>query len=171
CEQINAVLRNVEITRQQFETIQEQSRELDRLQQDFSSPADWLNSGHTEVNQSEIDFLNHGPDAAAEVLRDHGWQSYEISLVIQDSMFIAFDEPKLEPQTNGYRSNGVIPASLPTQSHNGYVLSYPNHAVASIPIPQNRAMQRRQSRRYLGRDIFILTFMAAVALALLFTLL
>ncbi|MEL6334151.1 MAG: hypothetical protein AAFQ76_16345, partial [Cyanobacteria bacterium J06626_26] len=84
---------------------------------------------------------------------------------------IAFDEPKLEPQTNGYRSNGVIPASLPTQSHNGYVLSYPNHAVASIPIPQNRAMQRRQSRRYLGRDIFILTFMAAVALALLFTLL
>ena len=29
CEQINAVLRNAEITRQQFETIQEQSRDLD----------------------------------------------------------------------------------------------------------------------------------------------
>ena len=172
CEQINAVLRNAEITRQQFETIQEQSRDLDRLRQDFGPPSDWLSSGHTETNHSEIDFLNHGPDAATEILREHGWQSYEISLVIQDSMFIALDEPKLEQQTKGYRSNGIIPASLPTQSsHSGYALSYPNHAVASIPIPQNRAVQRRQSRRYLGRDIFILTFMAAVALALLFTLL
>ena len=80
CEQINSVLRNAEITRQQFETIQEQSRDLDRLRQDFGPPSDWLSSGHTETNHSEIDFLNHGPDAATEILREHGWQSYEISL-------------------------------------------------------------------------------------------
>ncbi|MEA5466464.1 hypothetical protein [Leptothoe sp. PORK10 BA2] len=183
CDQINDVLKNIEITHQQFAAFQEQSKALDELQEVFGPPANSLYSKRHETEQSEIDFLNRGPDAATEVLRENNWQAYEISLVIQDSMFVPLDEPQLAPQAPYYGSREMASFSTATiPNHGGYALSDPHSMPQSEMV--SRAVQNftyastqasfdpsRQSRRTLKRDTLILAFMAAVALALLFTLL
>ncbi len=168
CEQINGVLKNTEITQQQYAAFQDESKSLDELQEVFGPPANSLYARKTaKSDQSELDFLNRGPDAATEVLRENDWEAYEISLVIQDSMFVPLEEPKFMPQVSNYRGSGgtaLAPvANIP--HHNGYALSDP------LNDPYRRTPQTRQSRRTLKRDTLILAFMAAVALALLFTLL
>lgn len=168
CEQINGVLKNTEITHQQYAAFQDESKALDELQEVFGPPANSLyakpNNG---ADQSELDFLNRGPDAATEVLRENDWEAYEISLVIQDSMFVPLDEPKLvSPQANYQGGGGVALAPVANiPNHNGYALSDP------LNDPYRRTTQNRQSHRTLKRDTLILAFMAAFALALLFTLL
>lgn len=176
CEQINDVLKNANITHQQFETIQVQSRELDKLQKVFGAPVESLRSDHAEPDYSEIDFLNRGPDAATSVLLDKGWSRDEISLVIVDSMFVTMDEPRVEVAASNYYSNPPIAPAFPTQEgRNGYALGHPAESggVAAVPYyPSNggnRVVPRR--RGSLGRDAFILFFMAAFALVLVFTLL
>ncbi|MBT9317142.1 hypothetical protein [Leptothoe spongobia] len=176
CEQINAVLKNASITHQEFATIQTQSRDLDKLQQVFGPPIESLYTDHTEPDQSEIDFLNRGPDAAAEVLREKGWNGYEIGLVIQDSMFLDLDEPQLAPPHATYGSAApTVSAAFPTQDRNGYALGHPEGRFASIPVipltDERPYPQRKSSRRSLTRDAFTLSFMAAFALVLVFTLL
>lgn len=185
CEQINGVLKNTEITHQQFAKFQEQSKALDELQEVFGPPANSLYTKRTENTQSEIDFLNRGPDAATEVLKENSWQAYEISLVIQDSMFVPLDEPQpqVAPSVNYYGNSGMAsPPVSAIPNHNGYALSDPHSttqsAMASVPMQNfnhspnpNRSTSSRPSRRTLKRDTLILAFMAAVALALLFTLL
>ena len=177
CEQINAVLKNAAITSEEFETIQTQSRELDKLQKVFGPPVDSLYTGHAEPDQSEIDFLNRGPDAAAEVLREKGWNGYEISLALKDSMFLDLDEPQVLGAHATYGNRvATIPTAFPTQGRNGYSLGHPDGSVAaSIPvisITEERGFPRRKSSaRSLSRDAFALAFMAAFALVLVFTLL
>ncbi|NEQ50748.1 MAG: hypothetical protein F6K11_11530 [Leptolyngbya sp. SIO3F4] len=176
CEQINTVLKNASITDQEFETIQAQSRELDKLQNVFGPPVDSLCTGHTEPDQSDIDFLNRGPDAAAETLREKGWNGYEIRLVLKDSMFLDIDEPQLEQPPAYGNATAAMPTAFPTQGRNGYALGHPDGRMAAsipvVPITNERILPRRKSsRRSLSRDAFTLAFMAAFALVLVFTLL
>ncbi|EKV02794.1 hypothetical protein Lepto7375DRAFT_5056 [Leptolyngbya sp. PCC 7375] len=171
CEQINAVLKNVDISHQQFETIQAQSRELDELQQVFGPPINSLRSEHAEPSQSDLDFLNRGPDAAASVLREKGWNSYEIELVIRESMFVPLEEPKLTPQQPAYAGYPTTIPVFPTQSQNGYALGYPDGGVAAAATLSDRSHFHRTSIGTLKRDIFILTFMATIGLVMVFTLL
>lgn len=178
-DQINAVLKNADITAQQFETIQNQSRELDELQKVFGPPVESLAASHAEPAQSELDFLNRGPDAASAVLREKGWSRHEVSLVIQEAMFEALEEAAIAtaPQTPSYSSAATeppVPLAFPTQDRNGYALGHPNAAMAgTVPMyyAQAQALPRRTSRSSLSRDAFILTFMAGFALVLVFTLL
>ncbi|MGD1950443.1 MAG: hypothetical protein ACFB14_12460 [Leptolyngbyaceae cyanobacterium] len=170
CEQINAVLKNTEISHEQFETIQCQSRELDKLQKIFGAPVDSLYDDHAEPNKGEIDFLNRGSDAAASVLREKGWNNHEIDLVIKESMFVPLEEPTSSWLRNqvAYNSYELKPPATAVYGGNGYTHNYPG-------IPNNfaratRAVPRRTARGSLGRDIFILTFMATVALVMVFTL-
>ena len=171
CEQINAVLKNVEISHEQFETIQAQSRELDKLQKVFGAPMDLLYGSHTEPNKDEMDFLNRGPYAAASVLREKGWNNNEIALVIKESMFLPLGEPTSDWLSNqvAYNSYEPKPPATAVYGSNGYSRDSPetsdNFARAIYAVP------RRTARGSLGRDIFILTFMATVALIMVFTLL
>ncbi|MGD1858294.1 MAG: hypothetical protein ACFB2W_28995 [Leptolyngbyaceae cyanobacterium] len=173
CEQINSVLKNTAISFEDFETMQAQSRELDNLQKEFGPPMDSLRTEHAEPSQSEIDFLNRGPDAAAAVLQEKGWSGYEISLVIKDSMFLDLDEPQLARQSAYYSQTGVqVPAAFSTYPRNGYALGQPG-GVTAVPVaavPRGQ-LRQRSSRSSLSRDAFALTFMAALALVLIFTLL
>ncbi|MEM6255193.1 MAG: hypothetical protein AAF821_19950 [Cyanobacteria bacterium P01_D01_bin.156] len=179
CEQINVVLKHVSISQEQFETMQEQSKELDELQKVFGAPADSMNAGHTEPNQSELDFLNRGPDAAADVLRENGWSNHEVSLVIQDSMFPNVEPLKMAPQAVILQHAAVsapamaMPATaFPPQVTNGYAMGGPNSGIAAMPYPAaTQGRVRRGSRSTLVRDTLILAFMAGIALALVFTLL
>ncbi len=185
CKQINAVLKNTKISAQEFVDMQTQSRELDKLQNVFGSPDDSLAVGHAEPNQSELDFLNRGPDAAVAVLKEKGWNNYEISLVIQESMFASLDEPTVDwpeqQQPGEIAGHGAaIPPQTAPPSH-----SYPPPhsynqgpraaAISNISTPglasNRRAPHRRSALQNFGRDVFILAFMAGLALALLFTLL
>lgn len=175
CQQINAVLKNTDITNDQFLTIQLQSQELDKLQKVFGPPLESLSTGHIESHPSELDFLNRGPDAATAVLQEKGWQGYEISLVLKQTMFQVLDEtPAAAVQHNSYTNSHpvTIPAAFPTQARNGYTPGPSDiDTVTALPSPDSRALPRRSSRRSLSRDTFMLTFMAAFALALVFTLL
>ena len=171
CEQINAVLKNIDISHQQFETIQAQSRDLDELQQVFGPPINSLRSEHAEPSQSDLDFLNRGPDAAASVLREKGWNSYEIDLVIRESMFVPLEESKLAPQQPAYVSYPTTIPVFPTQNPNGYALGYPDGGIAAAATLSDRSHFHRTSSGTLRRDIFILTFMATIGLVMVFTLL
>lgn len=179
CEQINVVLKHIAISQDQFETMQAQSRELDALQKEFGAPADAMYVGHTEPSQSELDFLNRGPDAAADVLRDKGWSTHEISLVIQETMFPNMESAKVLPQQASSYSGGaaapmVVPKAFPTQGRNGYALGHPDAGITTLPYTAasaNQVQPRRGSRSTLMRDTLILAFMAGIALALVFTLL
>ncbi|MEM9805192.1 MAG: hypothetical protein AAF959_07915 [Cyanobacteria bacterium P01_D01_bin.56] len=176
CEQINVVLKHVAISQEQFHTIQAQSRELDELQKDFGAPADSMSVGHKEPSQSELDFLNRGPDAAADVLREKGWSKREISLVIQDTMFPSVEMPKAKQQAPNYAVAPpvvtAVPPAFQTQGRNGYALGHPDAGIATLPYPTNsQARPRRGARSTLVRDTLILAFMAGIALALVFTLL
>ncbi|MBX2865134.1 MAG: hypothetical protein KTR27_16400 [Leptolyngbyaceae cyanobacterium MAG.088] len=175
CEQINAVLKNAEISVQTFTAMQTQSRELDKLQNEFGSPIDFLRVGHAEPSQSEIDFLNRGPDAAASVLRDNGWDNYAISLVVQDSMFASLDEPAAEwPDHQGihnqsYGVNTPATAALPAYGYNhGYAppINYPVRSTTRRISRRNRS-----GRRAFGQDVLALTCLAGAALALVYALL
>lgn len=180
CDQINAVLKNASITEQEFETIQSQSRELDQLQRVFGPPVESLSAWHSDPDDSKLEFLNRGPDAAALVLREKGWSGYEIGLVIQESMFVELEEPQLQLQGavaygNAMTASSSLPPAFPTHRHNGYALGYPDGRFASIPvvpITDNRIPPRRRSSAgSLSRDAFTLAFMAAFAMVLVFTLL
>lgn len=178
CDQINAVLKNALITEQEFATIQAQSRELDKLQSVFGPPIESLSTGHADPDESNLGFLNRGPDAAALILREKGWNGYEIGLVIQDSMFVGLEESQLELQPAVAYGNTMpmaVPAAFPTHRHNGYALGHPDGRFASLPVvpmTDNRVPpRRRSSASSLSRDAFTLAFMAAFALALVFTLL
>ena len=177
-DQINAVLKNADVTAQQFEIIQNQSRELDELQKVFGPPVESLAASHAEPAQSELDFLNRGPDAAAAVLRERGWSRHEISLVIQEAMFEALEEAAaIATPAQSYRAvapEPSIPLAFPTQGRNGYALGHPDAGMAgAVPMyyAQAQALPRRGARSSLSRDAFILTFMAGFALVLVFTLL
>ncbi|MBE9066836.1 hypothetical protein IQ260_09240 [Leptolyngbya cf. ectocarpi LEGE 11479] len=173
CEQINSVLKKADITDQQFAMMQTQSREFDKLQQVFGPPADSLYSGHAEPTHSAIDFLNRGPDAATDILKDKGWSGYEISLVLEESMFTGLEEAPIAVPSNSYHRNPpiIIQPAFPTHSDNGYVVGHSDAATLALPHPGSRALPRRNSRRSLSRDTFILTCMAAFALVLIYTLL
>ncbi len=176
CEQINAVLKNAEISYQEFATIQDQSRKLDELQKFFGSPTDSFFTGHTEPNESQFDFLNRGPDAAAAVLRNKGWNNTEISLVLQASMFASLEEPVQEQPNHQWENNrssynlNTRKAFPPTQQN--FYPQYPHNPIPASAVAVNgRAIPRRTARAVFGRDLFILTFMAGVALVMVFTLL
>lgn len=173
CEQINTVLKKADITDQQFATMQAQSREFDKLQQVFGPPASSLYSGHAEPAQSAIDFLNRGPDAATDILKEKGWSGHEISLVLKESMFAPLEEPPVAAPSNRHYHNPpvIVQPAFPTHSGNGYALGHADTAMLALPQPGSRALPRSTSRRSLSRDTFILTCMAAFALVLIFTLL
>lgn len=172
CEQINTVLKKANITDQQFATMQAQSREFDKLQQVFGPPADSLYSGHADPTHSAIDFLNRGPDAATDILKEKGWSGYEISLVLEESMFTGLEEtPIAVPNSSYYRNPPVmVQPAFPTQG-GGYAVDHADTATLALTRPGNRILPRSNSRRSLSRDTFILTCMAAFALVLIFTLL
>ncbi|MEM1251752.1 MAG: hypothetical protein AAGI69_04910 [Cyanobacteria bacterium P01_H01_bin.21] len=171
CEQINAVLQNTEISHEQFETIQSQSRELDKLQKIFGAPIDSLQDGHAEPNKGEIAFLNRGPDAAASVLRAKGWNNHEITLVIKESMFVPLEEPTSDWLSNQIAYNSYEPKPPATAAYGGNGYPRGGYPGTSNNFAATRAVPRRTARGSLGRDIFILTFMATVALVMVFTLL
>ncbi len=176
CEQINAVLKHIAISQDQFDTMQEQSRELDELQNVFGAPANSMYVGHTEPSQSDLEFLNRGPDAAADILREKGWSNHEIGLVIQDTMFPSMETPKMKQQVPLYvgatASARAVPTAFPTQGRNGYALGHPDAGIATLPYPTSSQVRpRRGSRSTLVRDTMVLAFMAGIALALVFTLL
>ena len=178
CEQINSVLKHVSISQNEFITMQRQSRELDELQNVFGAPADSMSMGHADPSQSKLDFLNRGPDAATDVLRDKGWSAHEISLVIQDSMFPNMEPPKMQSPAPQYAltpnpATAVQPA-FRTQGRNGYALGRPTVAgVAPLPTPNapQQTRPRKNSNSTLMRDTMLLAFMAGIALALVFALL
>ncbi|MBT9313258.1 hypothetical protein [Leptothoe kymatousa] len=156
--------------------MQAQSRELDELQKEFGAPANSLYSGHTDPSQSDLDFLNRGPDAAGAVLREQGWNAHEIGIVIQDSMFSNMEESAgIAAHTAQYsassapQSIAAVPPAFPTQGRNGYALGHPDAGIATLPNPASK--QARRGRSTLARDTLILAFMAGIALALVFTLL
>lgn len=173
CEQINSVLKKADITDQQFAMMQAQSKEFDKLQQVFGPPADSLYSGHADPTHSAIDFLNRGPDAATDILKEKGWSGYEISLVLKDSMFTGLEEaPIAVPSSSYYPSPPVVvQPAFPTHGGNGYAMGHADTATMALPHPGGRTLPHRNSQRSLSRDTFILTCMAAFALVLIFTLL
>lgn len=177
CEQINSVLKNTEISYQEFETIQVKSREFDELQTFFGSPSDFLFTGHAEPDESQFDFLNRGPDAAAAVLREKGWNNAEISLVIREAMFASLEESVQEqfnPQGQTISQSGydLRPSTTFVPPQQIFYSQYPpNPSPASVAAVNSQAISRRTARSSFGRDLFILTFMAGVALAMVFTLL
>lgn len=170
CEQINAVLKNTAISHQDFEAMQAQSKELDKLQTVFGSPVESLQTGHTDPSDSEFDFLNRGPDAAASVLRQKGWESYEINLVIKESMFVPLDNPTASSSDNSsYQGYGpaVIPHASSAYGYGGQPPMYTSPAA----VPSRRSNRYRSASSVFGRDVFILTCLAGFALAVLYAVL
>ena len=174
CDQINNVLKNAEISNQQFEKIQAQLKELYELQKAFGLPTDAFYRSYADRYHSELDFLNRGPDAAVSVLQDKGWLPYEVELAIRQSMFVPLEEPILDLQQNNNNRSAYrrppTPTFTDTQRVSDDGFSQPPRNI-SISRFNNRTLSRRAGRVSVRREVFVLTFIAPLVLVLMLTLL